>query len=356
MLFGMVERGMGGAVIGGKGKLRSNTNTSVEVGRVNQRALEEGRLSVAIVALGCFHPVTKVQSASLHFFVGNDEGSKDSDDESDDDVGSCLQKRYPIAQTIIITSQSSKTFCIHPHPVERSQQRSGTYRRPRHLRGSRRAPPTSSFSYLSSAPYILPNGPAPSQTSHRYSNLADWCSCATMADTTSRSCASKAVGYSTKTSKSAVNAARVYFFELDELALLFTGSHAPPTAHLQLQRQVASTEVDDENGDGEDEGGCGAKDERLPDGLASPPIPPSLDFSSSTTHSPSPDPSKHLLVNRKQQLTEPALAVHEKPRCTASGCRVNSSARKRMARPSSWRATQVPISPLHAAQCERDSL
>jgi hypothetical protein len=30
MLFGMVERGMGGAVIGGKGKLRSNTNTSVE--------------------------------------------------------------------------------------------------------------------------------------------------------------------------------------------------------------------------------------------------------------------------------------------------------------------------------------
>jgi protein SDA1 len=42
--------------------------------------------SVAIVALGCFHPVTKVQSASLHFFLGNDEGSEDSDDESDDDV------------------------------------------------------------------------------------------------------------------------------------------------------------------------------------------------------------------------------------------------------------------------------
>ena len=28
----------------------------------------------------------------MHFFLGNDEGSEDSDDESDDDVGSCLQK------------------------------------------------------------------------------------------------------------------------------------------------------------------------------------------------------------------------------------------------------------------------
>jgi len=46
--------------------------------------------SVAIVALGCFHPVTKVQSASLHFFLGNDEGSEDSEDESDDDVRFCL--------------------------------------------------------------------------------------------------------------------------------------------------------------------------------------------------------------------------------------------------------------------------
>ena len=45
--------------------------------------------SVAIVALGCFHPVTKVQSASLHFFLGSDEECEDSD-ESDDDVCSCL--------------------------------------------------------------------------------------------------------------------------------------------------------------------------------------------------------------------------------------------------------------------------
>jgi hypothetical protein len=35
-----------------------------------------------------------VQSASLHFFLGlgGDEGSEDSDNESDDDVGSSLTK------------------------------------------------------------------------------------------------------------------------------------------------------------------------------------------------------------------------------------------------------------------------
>ena len=45
--------------------------------------------SVAIVALGCLHPATKVQSACLHFFLGSDEESENSD-ESDDDVRSCF--------------------------------------------------------------------------------------------------------------------------------------------------------------------------------------------------------------------------------------------------------------------------
>lgn len=40
--------------------------------------------TVSIVALGCFHPVTKVQSASLHFFLGSDEEQEDSDDEEED--------------------------------------------------------------------------------------------------------------------------------------------------------------------------------------------------------------------------------------------------------------------------------
>jgi hypothetical protein len=208
--------------------------------------------SVAIVALGCFHPVTKVQSASLHFFVGNDEGSKDSDDESDDDVGSCLQKRYPIAQTIIITrclstcariSQQSVDIPVNPakrsvyiptlwndhssglglivglatsgaraalrrHPRSHiCPQRPTSFRMaPRHLKHH-----TGVQVFLTLHPFSFRKTVTPH---FRYSNLADWCSCATMADTTSRSCASKAVGYSTKTSKSAVNAARVYFFEL----------------------------------------------------------------------------------------------------------------------------------------------
>ena len=38
--------------------------------------------TVSIVALGCFHPITKVQSASLHFFLGSeDEPEEDSDEE-----------------------------------------------------------------------------------------------------------------------------------------------------------------------------------------------------------------------------------------------------------------------------------
>ena len=40
--------------------------------------------AVSIIALGCFHPVVKVQSASLHFFLGSDEEKEDSDEEEED--------------------------------------------------------------------------------------------------------------------------------------------------------------------------------------------------------------------------------------------------------------------------------
>ena len=40
--------------------------------------------TVSIVALGCFHPVVKVQSASLHFFLGSDDEQEDSEDEDED--------------------------------------------------------------------------------------------------------------------------------------------------------------------------------------------------------------------------------------------------------------------------------
>lgn len=39
---------------------------------------------VTIIALGCFHPVTKVQSASVHFFLGSDEDKADSDEDEDE--------------------------------------------------------------------------------------------------------------------------------------------------------------------------------------------------------------------------------------------------------------------------------
>jgi hypothetical protein len=48
--------------------------------------------SVSIVALGCFHPVVKVQSASIHFFLGSEDEQEDS--ESEDEVftlAACLR-------------------------------------------------------------------------------------------------------------------------------------------------------------------------------------------------------------------------------------------------------------------------
>ncbi len=90
----------------------------------------------------------------------------------------------------------------------------------------------------------------------------------------------------------------------DELALLFTGSPAPPTAHAhtQLQQQAhesasESTEVEvgEENSDDEDE--------RLPDGdgrlALSAAIPPSDSSSPAAPSGPSPgsspDPSPHVI-------------------------------------------------------------
>ncbi|KDR81427.1 hypothetical protein GALMADRAFT_239316 [Galerina marginata CBS 339.88] len=103
MLFGMVERGMGGEVVGDKGKLRAaNGPTNDRDGHNSEEAMWAVVLtkelwrksvwkdpkSVSIVAQGCFHPVTKVQSASLHFFLGSEEQDEDSDVEEDIDVKS----------------------------------------------------------------------------------------------------------------------------------------------------------------------------------------------------------------------------------------------------------------------------
>ena len=131
---------------------------------------------------------------------------------------------------------SSKTLCTLHRRVERSRPPFGIYHPPRRLRTSRRVRPTYLFSYLSSAPYILLNGPTLSPTSPRYGtpiffqfapphlplcktsnapfrylNLAGLCSCATMVDTTSPNFASKPAGYLTKTSTSAARARACIF-------------------------------------------------------------------------------------------------------------------------------------------------
>ncbi|CAE6476948.1 unnamed protein product [Rhizoctonia solani] len=106
MLFGMVERGMDGEVQGDKGKLRSKPVGERETGEEAMWAIMVAKelwkkgvwndaKTVSIVELGCFHPVTKVQSASLHFFLGSDEETQDSDEEDDEgpDIKALLHRR-----------------------------------------------------------------------------------------------------------------------------------------------------------------------------------------------------------------------------------------------------------------------
>ncbi|KAG9318289.1 SDA1-domain-containing protein [Chiua virens] len=93
MLFAMVERGMDAEVLGDKGKLRSGGANGedamwavVLTKELWRKQIWTDAKTVSIVALGCFHPVIKVQSASVHFFLGSDEDREDSDEESDQEV------------------------------------------------------------------------------------------------------------------------------------------------------------------------------------------------------------------------------------------------------------------------------
>ncbi|KAI4293939.1 SDA1-domain-containing protein [Schizophyllum commune Loenen D] len=96
MLFGMVERGMDGEVLGDRGKLRAAAGPTAERSAHNgdeamwavvltkelwKKGIWNDTKTVSIVALGCFHPVMKVQSASVHFFLGSDDEDEDSEDE-----------------------------------------------------------------------------------------------------------------------------------------------------------------------------------------------------------------------------------------------------------------------------------
>ncbi|KAI8998932.1 actin cytoskeleton organization and cell cycle progression protein [Trametes punicea] len=94
MLFGMVERGMDAEVVGDKGKLKAAAGPGnngeeamwavVLTKELWRKGIWSDAKTVSIIALGCFHPVVKVQSASLHFFLGGDEEEEDSDNEEED--------------------------------------------------------------------------------------------------------------------------------------------------------------------------------------------------------------------------------------------------------------------------------
>jgi protein SDA1 len=115
MLFSMVESGMQGEVTGDKGKLRgkvgdsgpTNDSTShngseamwavILTQELWKKGIWKDAKTVSIVALGCFHPVMKVQSASIHFFLGSEDDEPDSENEGEPDVDvKGLQHRHEI--------------------------------------------------------------------------------------------------------------------------------------------------------------------------------------------------------------------------------------------------------------------
>ncbi|KAF9052728.1 SDA1-domain-containing protein [Panaeolus papilionaceus] len=108
MLFSMVEHGMSGDVQGDKGKLKMTSANPegqnseeamwaiVLTKELWRKGIWSDAKSVSIVAQGCFHPVTKVQSASLHFFLGSEEAGDDSDDEDETIDVKGLQHRREI--------------------------------------------------------------------------------------------------------------------------------------------------------------------------------------------------------------------------------------------------------------------
>lgn len=74
--------------------------------------------SVSIISQGCFHPVIKVQSASLHFFLGDDEESEDSDQE--DVSSSQLHAKY-----LPTTTQDVDVRALHHRREINKKTRSG---------------------------------------------------------------------------------------------------------------------------------------------------------------------------------------------------------------------------------------
>ncbi|KAJ8095236.1 Severe Depolymerization of Actin [Marasmius tenuissimus] len=107
MMFGMVERGLGDQNFGDKGKAKELASDGKGTGHGEdamwaviltkelwRKGIWNDAKPVSIVALGCLHPTVKVQSASMHFFLGSEDEQEDSDDEDEEvDVKSLHHRR-----------------------------------------------------------------------------------------------------------------------------------------------------------------------------------------------------------------------------------------------------------------------
>ena len=75
---------------------------------------------IAIVSLGCLHPVTKVQSAALHFFL--DEEVEEDSDEDEEDVRTCLGL---YVAHILMSSKLPDIKALHHRRTINKKTRSG---------------------------------------------------------------------------------------------------------------------------------------------------------------------------------------------------------------------------------------
>ncbi|KAH7101085.1 protein required for actin cytoskeleton organization and cell cycle progression [Auriculariales sp. MPI-PUGE-AT-0066] len=94
MLFAMLERGMHDQVVGDKGKAKAAEGPEGNSGgealwailltkELWKSGVWNDNKTVSIVALGCMHPNVKVQSASMHFFLGETDDKEDDDSEDE---------------------------------------------------------------------------------------------------------------------------------------------------------------------------------------------------------------------------------------------------------------------------------
>ncbi|KAF9266886.1 protein required for actin cytoskeleton organization and cell cycle progression [Marasmius fiardii PR-910] len=109
MMFGMVERGLEDQNFGDKGKAKEPSGGGkgtvhgedamwavILTKELWKKGIWNDAKPVSIVALGCLHPVVKVQNASMHFFLGSEETQEDSDDEDEDVDVKALHHRREI--------------------------------------------------------------------------------------------------------------------------------------------------------------------------------------------------------------------------------------------------------------------